>query len=75
MNGLLCITSMGFYHDSGVKESILNNLPKNTAYATIVRISFSLVMFLSYPLSVIFPNLMMSQYVGNLFTKNSILKT
>lgn len=74
INGVLSVASMGLYHDSGIKESILDNLPKNSVYATIVRICFSLVIFLSYPIAVFFPNSMMSQYVGLLFTENTSFK-
>ena len=32
-------------------QVIIDNLPKHTIYATIVRVAISLVIFLSYPLA------------------------
>eukprot|EP00124_Ichthyophonus_hoferi_P003082 Ihof_evm5s246 gene=Ihof_evmTU5s246 len=45
------IVSMGLYKEAGVQEIIINNLPKHSIFANIMRCALSLVILFSYPLA------------------------
>eukprot|EP01134_Creolimax_fragrantissima_P006831 CFRG6831T1 len=69
---LIGVLSVGFFHNVGVMQNSITQLPSGSIVAKVVQTAMSIVVLLSYPLTMFVVNKMVFQYVRFWFGSPSV---